>query len=234
MRHVQTKDNYRNQLENSLKKVASPTTELVIRALDRGPTSIESVCAEYKAGPHIFSRVLEAAKEGFDAVVISCVGDPALHACRELVEIPIVGAGMASMTLAASLGHYFSVITVLDEIVPLIAQNVRILGLASKLASVRAVSIPVLELESDIEKTKRTILEEARKAIKEDGADVIALGCTGMIGMAEDLTRELGIPVIDPILAALKMAEALVEMGLSHSKTEYPKPPEKMRLLDNF
>ena len=65
--------------------------------------------------------------------------------------------------------------------------------------------------------------------MNEDGAEVLVLGCTGMTGMAERLSHELNVPVIDPIPTAVKLAEMLVGLGLSHSKLAFPVPPEKKR-----
>ena len=78
-------------------------------------------------------------------------------------------------------------------------------------------------------KVKAALLAESRKAVEDDGADTIILGCTGMIGMAKALQETLGIPVIDPAIASLKIAESLVDMKISHSKRVYPTPPEKVR-----
>jgi allantoin racemase len=102
--------------------------------------------------------------------------------------------------------------------------------MVSRFASVRSIDIPVLELDREDE-VKEGLGVESMKAINEDGADLIILGCTGMIGMAQELQKKLGIPVIDPTAAALKMAESIVDLGLSHSKLVYPKPSEKLRKM---
>lgn len=105
------------------------------------------------------------------------------------------------------------------------------MGLGERLASVRAVNIPVLELV-DTERAVRALVEQSAKAVREDGAHVIVFGCTSMIGLAGDVERGLeeqditDVPVIDPATLAVKIAEALVDMGLVHSKRSYPVPPE--------
>jgi allantoin racemase len=97
---------------------------------------------------------------------------------------------------------------------------------------VRAVNIPVLQL-SDRDRAVTALVEQSIKAVKEDGAHVLIFGCTGMAGMAKDVEEGLrkegitDVPVVDPPIIALKMAEALVDVGLSHSKRTYPVPPEK-------
>ena len=153
--------------------------------------------------------------------------NPALYTAREIVKIPIVGPGEASLALAYIIGHKYSVLVVLKGVIPRFENKIRMYGFIERLASVRSIEIPVLRLEK--EKTQNTLLTEAKKAIEEDGADTIILGCTGMSGMAKGLQETLGIPVIDPTAASLKMAETLVDMELSQSKKAYPYPPEKIR-----
>jgi len=36
----------------------------------------------------------------------------------------------------------------------------------------------------------------------------------------------VGVPVVNPVYAALKMLEALIGAGLAHSKRAYPIPPK--------
>jgi allantoin racemase len=85
----------------------------------------------------------------------------------------------------------------------------------------------VLELQNNIERTREVLLAEAQKAVENDGAHVIILGCTGMTGMAQWLKEKIGLPVIDGLEAAIKLAEVLVDLRLSQSKRTYPKPPVK-------
>jgi allantoin racemase len=115
----------------------------------------------------------------------------------------------------------------------MVRHNARKLGLMENLASVRAVDIPVLSLE-DSRLLEERLLEQAEKAIREDGAEAIVLGCTGMLGLAQNLMRELRdaglpVPVVDPTAAAIGYLQVLIRAGLAHSKLAYPPPPEKKR-----
>ncbi|MBS7631772.1 hydrogenase expression protein HupH, partial [Candidatus Bathyarchaeota archaeon] len=132
--------------------------------------------------------------------------------------------------ITSSLCNKFSVITVIKNILPWIHENAKLYGVDGKLASVRAIDIPVLELHKDEEKTVEALAEEGRKAIEDDGAEVLILGCTGMTGMAEKLREILKVKVLDPLPTAVKFAETLVSLGLSHSKITFPNPPEKKRI----
>ena len=95
-------------------------------------------------------------------------------------------------------------------------------------ASAPAMNMPVLEMDANPTKAKARILELARKAVREDGAEVIVLGCAGLAGYAEDIERELGAIVLDPTSVAFKVAEAIADLGLRHSKVgHFAKPPVK-------
>jgi allantoin racemase len=200
--------------------------------IDTGPASIECDYEIMLAQPGTLAKVVEAEREGADAVVIDCMGDVALFGARECVSIPVLGPMQTAMSLAAMMGHKFSVVTVLSRILPMIETQAKVYGMTSKLASARSVEIPVLELERDLAATKRALIAEARNAVVEDGADYIIFGCTGMLGCA-DAVREglmkdgLDVPVIDPVPAAINVAAALVRSGLSHSKRAYRPPPRK-------
>jgi len=99
---------------------------------------------------------------------------------------------------------------------------------------VRYLSLGVAGLSADFDSVLGQIVEEAEKAVKEDGAHVIVFGCTGMRRYAERLAGEMekyGVPVVEPITAAVSLAEVLVHLGLRQSKLTYPKPPEKKRVF---
>jgi allantoin racemase len=215
-----------------LAPVARADTELSSVALDAGPASIESTYEAALAAPQVVARIVEAEKEGVDAVISNCMDDPGVEAAREKVAIPVIGPAETSMHFAAMLGHRFSIIGVSEADERPFRDHARRAGLEDRLASVRAINIPVLELE-DRDRTLSALVEQSVKAVREDGAHIIIFGCTGMAGMAqrvEDGLREQGItdvPVIDPAKLALKIAETLADMGLSHSKRTYPTPPEK-------
>jgi allantoin racemase len=162
-------------------------TEITVVSLEKGPASIESAYDEEIAAPWILEKVKEAEEKKFDAVIIDCMGDPALDAARELVSIPVIGPAQASMSLASMLGERFSVVTVLRNVVPLFWRLARKYGFKSRLSSVRYIEIPVLEIEKEKIDVETKLINESKKAIEEDGADAIILGCTGFIGLARKI-----------------------------------------------
>ena len=213
-----------------LARVASKDTEIHVESLEKGPASIESAYDEALAVPGILELVKKAESQGFDAAIIDCMGDPGLEAAREIVKIPVVGPCQASMALASTIASRFSVVTILRNVVPLFHDLALKYGVRDKVASVRTIEVPVLDLEKRWNEVKRALEEQGRAAIEQDGAEAIILGCTGMIGMAEELQKALGVPVVDPAPAALMVAEALVRLGLTQSRLKYPTPPEKTRV----
>ncbi len=213
--------------------VARPDTEVSHVGIARGPASIESAFDEALAVPDTLAQIIEAERDGADAVVVNCMGDPGVKAGREAVDIPVIGPCEASMHLAAMLGHTFSVLTVLARLRTQFENQAKVYGLREKLSSVRSVEIPVLDLDADRPWMEDALVDEAQHAVECDGAHVLIFGCTGMIGSAERVQRGLAargygdVPVIDPMVAAIGLAESLVGMRLSHSKRTYPLPPAK-------
>ena len=199
-----------------------------ITDVEQGPSSIESAYEEYLSIPETVKKVVQAEKEGFDGVIVGCYGDPGLDAMREMVKIPVVGPGETSMLVASMLGHRFSIITVMDSVVPSLEKLARIVGVDGKLASVRAANIPILDLKKDIEMTKRRMIAESEKAMANERADVIILGCMSMafMGVSEEMQEALGIPVVNPAVVSLKVLEGLITAHLTHSKKAYPVPPK--------
>jgi allantoin racemase len=213
-------------------QVARPGTVIRVVTLKWGTASIESYRDEALVVPDILTNVVRAEQAGADAVIIDCMGDPGLYAARELVAIPVVGPAQASMHLAAMLGHQFSVLSVTEQDVPAVAEQAARYGLATKLASARSFGIPVLSLRDDVDQTIGKLVDVAERAVRQDGAHVIIPGCTGLAGLAPRIQAGLAdrgceVPVLDPPSVALKLAESLADLGLSHSRRTYPSPPAK-------
>jgi allantoin racemase len=211
---------------------ARASTEVSVVALDWGPASIESYRDETLVVPDIMTKAVEAERDGADALIIDCMADPGLEPARELVDIPVVGPAQASMHLAATLGHRFSMLVLFERDIALVERQARAYGVADCLASSRPFDVPVLELERDVEGTLRAVVEAGELAVREDGAHILIPGCTGLAGWATRIQAGLAergceVPVLDPPTVAMKLAESLVDMGLSHSKRTYPSPPSK-------
>lgn len=226
--------------EGLLKTWAFPTTKVEVRTVTKGPASIESMYEEYLSIPETAKLMVEAEGEGVDGAILGCAGDPGLDAYRELTkDMVVIGPGVSSMHAAALRGSRFAVLTVTDSTVPSCYDLADKAGLRSKLVSVKAVNIPVLELAKNRDETLSKLLQYGREVIKE-GADSIVLGCMsmGFLEVAEDMEKELGIPVINPAKVALKITESFAYIKYSHSKKAYFTPPKlqsgKAKSLDEL
>ena len=211
-----------------LQSVAAPGFTVEARPLDHGPGSIES---EYDAAmvvPEVVRRLSDAPQEGYGAAIIGCFSDPGIAAAREVTRMPVIGPGESAMHLAAQLGHRFAVLSPLDG-GGRVTGRLRQLGLDSKFAGAHGIGISVLALAEEPEKTLDLMAEGGKRIAEENDADVIVLGCMSMAFMdvTEDLQERIGLPVVNPVTAAVKTAEAFIGMGLTHSKAAYPPPPPK-------
>jgi len=197
---------------------------------EQGPVSIEDYYDEHLCAVGVLEEVKKGLKASFDGIVIACYGDPALYAAREVADVPVVGIAEASMLMACMLGHKFSVLTILRRFKTAMEEVVKKYGIEERCASVRATDIAVLDLEKSRAATVEALTREGRKAVDEDGAEVLCLGCAGMVGLDRDLEAALSVPVIDPVMAGLKMVETLVACGKKTSKTFTFRFPEKKQI----
>lgn len=182
-------------------------TEVTVIAPPDCPPATENEQDRLVAALAVFSEATKAQDEGFDAVTIDCTLDPGLKAARKATRIPVVGAGEAALAVSLLLGERFSVIMPTPQSVAPMIAKIRQMGLTERLASVRSIRLRVLDLDDD-GCTLNAVEQEARRAVDEDGADVIVLGCTAMGRIASPLAERVGTPVIEPATAALKLAEA--------------------------
>lgn len=205
--------------------------------LDAGPASIESAFDRMLAAPDVVAKTIDAEKDGADAVVIDCMEDPGLDAARECVSIPVLGPCQTSMNLACTIGHRFSILSVSENMGLHFEALARMYGAAERYASTRSVDIAVKDLSAQSDGLRTGLLTASRRAVMDDGADIVIIGCTGMLDVAKVLSDDLqgegiDIPVIDPIPVTVRMAKLLVDSGLSHSGLSYPKP--KTAQIDGF
>ena len=225
--NVNTSEAITEAIARQAQAVAAPGTEIIGLTPYFGAESVEGNFESYLAAIAVMDRVL--AYDGpYDAVIQAGYGEHGREGLQELLNVPVVDITDAAASTAMYLGHAYSVVTTLDRTVPLIEDRLKLSGLADRCASVRASGMAVLELEAEPERALEAIVEQAEKAVKEDKAEVICLGCGGMAGLDEKIRQRTGVPVVDGVSAAVKMAESLVQLGLSTSKSRtYALPREK-------
>ncbi|MEN2974771.1 MAG: aspartate/glutamate racemase family protein [Candidatus Caldarchaeales archaeon] len=202
----------------ALSKIAFSSTEFSVVNLERGPRSIESELDVVSAAPNVVEMVDEAEKKGFDAVVINCFDDPGLDASREKASILVLGIGETSIITSLHLGYKFAIISTGERSKASYDLKAQKMGVRNRLAYSSGIPLRVLDLRRDEDQTRSMLLEEARKAVEVFNAEVIVLGCGGLIGLGEWLSERLNVPVIDPTITTFKIAEALASINLKHSK----------------
>jgi len=206
-------------------------TELTMVHLPRGPEHLEYRYYEALVLVDILHLIREAENQGFDAAIIGCFYDVGLQAAREVAKRMVVVAPCeASVHIAATLGDKFSIIVGRRKWIPEMMENVVRYGMKERLASFKSVDLGVIEFHQDEEETARRFVEAGREAVARDGAEALILGCTATYGFYRELQEELGVPVIDSMIAAFKTAEFAAELrnrfGWSHSKIgAYESPP---------
>ncbi|RAV15563.1 aspartate/glutamate racemase family protein [Paenibacillus contaminans] len=206
-----------------------PTTELIAVSPPMGPASIESYYDDHLAAAGVFHEIARSEQEDpADGYVIACFGEPGLWGARELTSKPVLGIAEAAMHMASMLSPSFTILSALNRSKVMMEQLVYRYGMERKLRSVRPTSISVLDIHNDPENSIRRAVELCRKAVEEDGAESVILGCASLSLHREAIEREAGIPVIDGLLAAVKFCEAFAELGARTSKVlTFAKPQPK-------
>ncbi|MEL6815676.1 MAG: aspartate/glutamate racemase family protein [Cyanobacteria bacterium J06598_3] len=212
----------------SAQSIKFPGTEIVTVQPQRGPESVESFYDEYLAIPGILEQII--LDRDADAFIVACWGDPGLEAAREITTKPVIGISEASLYVANMLAAKWSVVTTLHRVRNMVEKTIVKTGLTERCASVRTTKLSVLETEQDRANTLNILTEASQLAIQEDGAEAICLGCAGMSGLEQELENRLGVPVIDAVAAAVKMAESLVSLGKTTSKQLTYRPPELKKI----
>ncbi len=179
------------------------------------------------AGPQIVEKAKEAQEREFDAVLPWGTLDYGVNAARCHVDIPVVPMGRASFCLAAMLATRIAVIVYESQKIPDCRRFIREIGFQDFVTSVRAVEIPTRDMAAQRSLLKERLIRLGRRAVEEEDAEVILPRGVTMMPVycsPEEISSEVGVPVIDPIAAGVKVAEMLVSMGLRNSRKAYPAP----------
>jgi allantoin racemase len=200
---------------------ARPDTELIGITPESGALSIESHVDEVYGAASVLTEVLRLedgpADARPDAYVIACFGDTGLAGAREAASGPVVGMTEAALATAALIAHRFTIITMPARTIEQSDRVVRTLGLGHR-ATVRAVDEPVSEVTSGSLHLLDLFVDEGRRALADDRAEAIILGCAGLADLVGPLSTALGVPVIEGVAAAVSIAEGLLAQGLSTSR----------------
>ncbi len=189
----------------------NPSSEVHVVSLTEEDGAFSHV--EYRSYQGVMTRGIlrvtrEAARDGFDALAIGCFYDTALEDARELSgEMVVVAPCHASIEIASSLSNTFGIVVGRRKWVPQMRATIRGYGYIDRLTGFYEAGLGVNDFQKDRVRTLDRLLAAGRKAIEGDHAESLILGCTDEAGFFEAMEGELGVPVIDPFVAALKRAE---------------------------
>jgi allantoin racemase len=226
--NVNTTKTMTDTIRESAAECASPGTEIIGLTPGIGAESVEGNFESYLAAIAVMDAVVRY--DGpYDAVIQAGYGEHGREGLQELLDVPVVDITEAAAQIAMLIGRTYSVVTTLDRAVPQIEDRLLLAGLSDRCASVRASGLAVLELEADPDRAVEAIVEQSVRAVTEDRAEVICLGCGGMAGLDRKVAAATGVPVVDGVAAAVQLAESLVRLGLSTSKIRtYATPRPKL------
>lgn len=196
---------------------ARPTTTLIGSTARRGVESVESNTDEVWGALAVLEQVQSGEAQGVDGYVIACFGDTGIAGAREAAAGPVVGMTEAGLFTAALVAPRFAIVTLPPRTRAMSHRVLAETGLAHR-ATVRAIDAEVSAAAADSTQLFDAIAAQARHAIKEDAAEAIVLGCAGLSQLAAPLTDQLGVPVIDGVVAAVPMVEGLIAQRLTTSR----------------
>ncbi|MGA2530290.1 MAG: aspartate/glutamate racemase family protein [Acidimicrobiales bacterium] len=228
--NVNTSQSMTDVIAEAAHRYASTGTEVVTLKPYFGAEAVDCNFESYLSAVAVMDRVVTYG-EPYDAVVMAGFGEHGRDGLQELIEQPVFEICEASAHVAMMVGREYSVVTTLQRSVHAIEDRLRLAGLSERCASVRASGMSTLDIDENPEGAVRAVVEEARKAVEIDNAEAICLGCAGMAGLEEAITGALGVPVIDGIGAAVRLAEAVVGLDLRTSKISTYAVPSPKRIV---
>lgn len=191
-----------------LSQYVSSGTELSMECLTDTPVEINSMADALLAGPEILRMAETAEAEGCSAVVLYCFSDPAAEACRERLQIPVIGGAQAALMMAALQGKRIGVILTDPGRIPEKEWFLRTLGIASdRIASIEAISFAGHSIWKERDAALHLLIEKGKEMKETRHVDVLIPGCLSFLGLGEALSDAVGLPVIDPAVAAVTLAE---------------------------
>ena len=206
-----------------LEEYTAPDTQLAMVCPQSSGVELNSALDVVLAAPEIVQLAADGQNAGFDAVVLYCFSDPVIDACREALRIPVIGGAQASCLAALNACRSFGVILADEARLPEKKLFLRTLGVSpERIGQIAAVNLNGISPWADRETTFKKLLACGQKMMRETHTEAIVLGCLSFLGLAEPLSRVLGIPVIDPAVAAVTTAESIVRQRLFTSKVSYP------------
>jgi allantoin racemase len=209
------------------RRFASPSTEIIAVTGAFGTQYVENR-VEAAIASHAVLDALAKHAAGCDAALISAFGDPGLAAAREFVDIPVVGIEESAILTAWMLGRRYSIVCLTPRLRTWYIECAQEHGLAGRLASVRALNVPIPDITNAKEQLRDQLLKECTLAIEQDDAEVIIFGGGPIAGLARETADAIAVPCLDGVSCAVRMAEALVALNpRAPQRGSFARPPDK-------
>jgi allantoin racemase len=217
------------EIVRGARAAAGPGTSVTGLTPAWGPESAEGWLDSYLSAAAVMDLLRTYEGPAYDAVVLAGFGEHGREGVRELVDVPVVDITEAAAHLACLLGRRYGVVTTLERSCGQIEDSLELAGVGRNCAAVVGTGLGVLDL-GDPDRTQEAFVAAAER-VRAAGAEVLVLGCAGMTGLQRVVGEKLGLPVVDGVGAAVKLAESLVELGLSTSRAGgYARPLVKRRV----
>lgn len=213
---------YNDLITETLTPYLNEGNELVVTNTQNCPENPDWWYPKHLVEEEVFECVIQAEKDGFDAVIIGCCNDPGVRAARELVDIPVVGPLEATMQHAAYFGHDYLLVTDHRKSAAYMKDLVRLYGGEQQCKDVRYINWYITEMIKDYKGVAEDALKASAAAMVDGGVEAVILSCTIISACTEKWLLESGEPrqttIMNPNTFALKMAESL---GLLQKKGAY-------------
>lgn len=221
--------NYSQRLSELLTPLVRSDVELEVRNIPGGPTSLEYGHQEAHVMPLLIDAVRRAESD-FDGIVIGCFLDPGIHIAREIVSIPVVGLGQASLQLGTTLGHKIGILAGLRRLVPAIERMVHGYGYDYVVNAIEATELTVANMRLNRQAATEQVARVIQDLVEQRQVEVIVGGCGSLGEIFADLRSTSNVPLIDARVAAIKQLEMVTDLYLQgYVKTSkvglYETPP---------
>ncbi|MGO4567988.1 aspartate/glutamate racemase family protein [Rhizobium sp. 2YAF20] len=197
-------------------------TEMVVTHLENCPPDIDFFYNKHLIEQSLYEEVMRSEEVGFDAVIVGCLYDPGVRVARELVDIPVIGPLEASFQMASNFGHSTMILTDHRKAVPFIYDEIRLRAQGATVKGVDAIDWFVKDMINDRKSVAQDVVRLSTAAAQKFGAETVIMGCTIIAAIYQEYLMEGGkpadVPILNPNLMALKMAEGLADL---HRKGAY-------------
>lgn len=236
---------YAKMLAEHAQRICGPDTVVDLHGLRPGtcPSGMAPIdmsryrWAERLGALQVVENAMQAEREGYDAVAISCFLDPGLEEARSVVDIPVVSSCETALLISSAVGRAFGLLTIDEAMAVVLRELVRRYSFVDRVTTVEALQPAITEYEFDAAFAgspafARRFSEQAARLVAA-GSDVIipAEGVVNTVLVGNEVQEVSGVPVLDPYGALLAFAEMLVQLrrksGLPIGRRGvYARPPE--------